>query len=271
MIRAAIPARLAALAAAVLAATAAPPLAAAAAAVCDPGLVGSESSPMAYQARGNRCEGIYKLEVNSELLRLVAITETFEPLDGEKPRDVSIEWSPPSELAAQELRIRAISLDHRSYYRMDSAPPAAAKLFAWPAEIPGRLGLDQESLGVRGFLAHPRPPEKDFAEIYLPLRLWQEERPPRRRSCEIAFVPEVKLKEAFVSVVPVDLDGRPRGAPLLDKQPLEYGYYPAKAPVFFEVSEFAGDGYYRIDLMALDSIGGSMSHRFLLYHEDPKP
>lgn len=237
---------------------------------CDSGLVGSESSPMAYQMRGNRCEGIYKLEVNSELLRLVGVTESFTPIDGDAPQEVSIEWSPPPELSSQELRLRAISLDHRSYYRMDTAVPAAAHLFAWPAEIPGRLGLDQDSLGVRAFLQHPQPPDKDFAEIFLPLRLWQEKRPARRRSVEVAFVPEVKLKEAFLSVLPVDLAGKPRGAALVDKRPLEYGYYPAKTPLYFEIAEFDGSGFYRIDLMALDSIGGSMSYRFLLYYEESR-
>lgn len=246
-------------------------LALAAEEICDSGLVGSESSPLAYQLRGDRCEGIFKLEVNSELLRLVSITEIFEPIDGELPQDLQIEWSPPPELAAAKLRLRATSLEHRSFYRMDAAAVAAAKHFAWPAEIPGRLGLDQESLGIRGWIAHPRPPDQDFAEIYLPLRLWQQEKPPRRSSCEVAFVPEVKLKEAFVSLTPVELDGRQRGAPLLRNKPLEYGYYPAKTPVYFEISEFAGDGFYRVDLMALDSIGGSMSYRFLLYHEGKMP
>ncbi len=244
---------------------------AAASDVCDPGLRGNDASPMAYQMRGDRCEGIYKLEVNSTLLKIASIVERFEAFDSNLPENLKVEWSLPRGLAAEGARLRAMGLAQRSYYRMDTALPAKGTTFEWPLEILDRAELTKEDLGVYAWVPHPQPPDKDFTEIYLPLRIYQESRPPRRKMLEIAFLPEVKLKEAYVSVALVDAKAKRLAAPMMDKKPLEYGYYPAKTPVFFEISDLAATGYYQVDLLALDTIGGSMSYRFLLYFEEPRP
>lgn len=235
---------------------------------CDPGLHGNETSPMAYQMRGDRCEGIFKLEVNSTLLRIVSIVERFETFDTHLPENLKVEWGLPPALGSEPVRLRAIGLAQRSFYRMDTAVRTGNMTFEWPLEILDRVELTKEDLGIYAWVAHPHPPDKDFREIYLPLRIYQEARPPHRKALEVGFIPEVKLKEAYVSVVAVDASAKRLADPLIDKKPLEYGYYPAKTPVFFETPDLVKSGYYQVDLLALDTIGGSMTFRFLVYYQE---
>lgn len=233
--------------------------------LCDPGLLGSEESPMAYQLRGNRCEGIYKLEVNSDLLRLVSLVEVFEAFDPESPNDLEIDWKGPGGIAGR-LRILATSTAPRSYYRMDTVVEVSAGTFRWPTEILARTGLAREDLGVLGSIAHPRPPDPDFERIYLPLRIRQRLPVVATGIHAVALLPQVKLNEVYVSVVPIDLEVKSTGPPLLEKKPLEYGYYPAKAPVHFELPKLSHEGYYRVDLLAIDSTDRPMTYRFVLHH-----
>lgn len=241
---------------------------------CDPGLLGSEQSGLAYRQREGRCEGIYKLEVNSEQIRLVSVIEGSESFDSSKS-ELNFAWSAPPELRAAPVALRASSLRPRTYYRMDAALPAAAGNFAWPLDIFERVGLGGGELGARATTAHPRPPHPDFEQVFLPLRLWQEAPAPRRPGVLVGFVPEVKLEEVFVTVIAVDLDGHPREAPLVESRPLDFGYYPAKTPVLFEIpgfetAGFGRTGYYQVDLMIEAAAGGAMSYRFVLYHEEGK-
>lgn len=232
---------------------------------CDPGLLGSEASPMAYQLRGNRCEGIYKLEVNSDQLRLVSLVEHFEAFDSESPDDLLIEWKEPGGIAGR-LRILATSTLPRSYYRMDTAVEIGAGTFRWPTEILARTQLTREDLGLLGSVAHPQPPDPDFERIYLPLRVKQRQPAEATGIYAVALLPQVKLNEVYVTVLPVDLGVKNAGPPLLEKKPLEYGYYPAKAPVYFELPKLGDPGYYRVDLLAVDSTDRPMTYRFVLHH-----
>jgi hypothetical protein len=242
--------------------------AAAIAEICDPGLLGSDRSPIAYQLQGDRCEGIFKLEVNSELVRLVSLVESFEEFDTSQPENLAVEWSPPPLPGA--LRMRSAGLEERSFYRMDTEIAAGRRSYSWPLDILDRLDLTREKVGVLGWIAHTQSPDPDFDKVYLPLRLWQKTPAPRRGVYEVVFIPEVKLKEVFLTIVPAGLDARPAGRPLAENRPLEYGYYPAKTPVVFELEGLAASGYYQVGLTMLDTVGGSLTYRFLLFHEAPK-
>lgn len=240
--------------------------------ICDPGLLGSDRSPLAYQSRGDRCEGIYKLEVNSERIQLAGVVAVSSGFDSAAASDLELAWpAPPPELAGLEVRLEVRSLEPRFFYRMDAT--VSGGYFHWPLEILSHLNLTEDQLGFRAFLVHPRPPDPDFERIYLPLRIGQGSLPPRRAACRVRVVPEVRLEEVYVSVTPADLAGRSTGRPVLDRRPLELGYYPAQEPFDFELpGSFGvaglGPGLYRVDLLLAATSGGAMSYRFLFFEED---
>lgn len=232
---------------------------------CDRALVGNTGSELAYKMRGDRCEGIFKLEVNSEQIHLVGLFESFEPWD---PADTSlgIEWTLPA-VAAEVLHLRVRGLPQRSAYQMDTRVERHRERYEWPLEIVERLGLRKEEIGVLGWLALDGWAEK----IYIPLRLSGSLRPARRRGVyTLLFIPEQKLQEVYVSVAEVNPDGG-RADILYEGRPLEYGYYPAKTPIDVEISGLPHSGVYEVTLKAVSPYLPPMTYSLHFYHERSAP
>ena len=61
--------------------------------VCDPGLTHESEDPRAYRQRVDRCEGLYRLKVNSDKLRLRSWTLDYEPYDPARPLEFG--WVAP--------------------------------------------------------------------------------------------------------------------------------------------------------------------------------
>lgn len=239
-----------------------------AARLCDAGLGGNEDSAIAYQLRGDRCEGIYKLEVNSTQLRLSSVIESFEAFDTSRPEDLTVQWSRPAAFAAEDVRLRAESLRPRTFYRMDTMVAGSRESFSWKLDILDRLGYSREDLGVLGWVRNPEADSDGRRDIYLPLRIRQNGAPARTATYEVAFIPEDRLEEVYLTVAPVSTRGEALGPRLYDSQALEYGYYPAKTPTFFEISGFTETGFYEVEIKASFSGGDSGTTGFLLYHEE---
>ena len=236
--------------------------------LCDAGLEGNEESAIAYQLRGDRCEGIYKLQVNSTQLRLSSVIESFEPFDTSKPEDLTVQWSLPAPFTTTDVRLRAVSLRPRTFYRMDTVVPGSQGSFTWELGIVDRLGYSREDLGVLGWIRNPETDDDDRRDIYLPLRLRQSQAPARTGTYEVAFIPEVRLEEVYLTVAPISARGDALGPRLYDAQALGYGYYPAKTPTFFEISGFTQTGFYEVEIKASFYGGDSGTMSFLLYHEE---
>lgn len=236
--------------------------------LCDAGLGGNQDSAIAYQLRGDRCEGIYKLEVNSTQLRLSSVVESFEPFDASKPEDLTVQWSAPADLEAADVRLRAESLRPRTFYRMDTVVPGSQGAFSWKLDIVDRLGYSREDLGVLGWIRNPETDDDDRRQIYLPLRIRQGAATPRTGTYEVAFIPEVRLEEVYFAVTPVNAKGEGLGPRLYDTQELGYGYYPSKTPTSFEITGFTQSGFYEVEIKAVFFGGDSGTTSFLLYHEE---
>ncbi len=218
-----------------------------------------------------------KLKVNSKQVELVGLFESFAPFDSSLATNLVAAWPElPPALAGRKVRIQASSLEARSYYRMDTRVPGAAN-FEWDLERLDRLQLGADQLGVRAYVPHPQHLDPDFERIYLPLRIGQGQTPPRGGCCTVKLVPEVRLQEIYVSLAAADLEGQPLGPEIVDQQPLEFGDYQARSPVEFALPEIFGRpgltqaGFYRVDLLLQDTVGGSLSYRFLFYHDGTQP
>jgi hypothetical protein len=131
---------------------------------CDPLILqhALEDTRLGYHAYSNRCEGFYRATVSSQAFTVVGLT--IGPLRYEIDPGEVLEIALPHHRRA--VRIRALPIPDKTYYRMDAALGAAKKL-RWPIrdvilKRPYELTCDQMGvLAIDG--------DKD-GDIYLPVR-----------------------------------------------------------------------------------------------------
>lgn len=71
--------------------------------------------PLGYKLRTDCCEGKYVQDVDSTILRMVSLTESFEDYDLNSNRELTVEWAVPK---AQRVNLRAQRLQPPFYYRI---------------------------------------------------------------------------------------------------------------------------------------------------------
>jgi hypothetical protein len=213
--------------------------------LCDPGLESSSKDPQAYRQREDRCEGLYRLKVNSDKLRLRSWTVLYEPYDPRRPLEIG--WRlPPG--AAGPVRLRATALSPQTYYRMDTRVDESGPPWIWTTTFLERLDLERPDLGLLGWIPVPdvgaagRP-------LYLPLVVHQGPPTQALDTYRVVVVPGERLAEIEWSIAPVGPDGHP-GAPLDDPVPLQYGIYPSRRPIEIAVPAPDEPGIYVLNLTA---------------------
>ena len=120
-----------------------------------------------YRWRQNRCEGFYRSNVSSGDLELVSLL--VGRLSGETTRDSQLEIVAPAvpRSLSGPIRIRAVAIPPRTYYRMDATANAGGRLL-WPlGEVLGPAQLSMERVGVFGWV--DASPER----VFVPLRVVQ--------------------------------------------------------------------------------------------------
>jgi len=126
-----------------------------------------------YRWRQNRCEGFYRSNVSSGDLELVSL------LVGRLPAETTPKS--PLEIAAPALqgsltgpvKVRAVAIPPRTYYRMDATVTPGGRL-SWPAgEVLGPAQLSIDRLGVFGWI--DASPER----VFVPLRVGPGGQPAR--------------------------------------------------------------------------------------------
>lgn len=226
--------------------------AAAQAAPCDPSLAPTASDPWGYRVRGDRCEGIYAQPVAGTPLIVASFTERFDPFDADATSSLTLYW--PAN-GSGEVRLRAIALRRRFYYRMDAVQPAAGGSWEWPADLLAALDLTRPELGVAAWTRKTAgAAERD---VYLPLRIGARTED-ESDGYALVVMPQVELSEVYVSVSLMDSDGR-AVTWLRDEEPLGYGYYPADRPIEIPLARPGEPGLYRVQIGARMRAGGSIA------------
>lgn len=102
---------------------------------------------LGYGARGARCEGLYESPVSAVNLELVSLLRGKLRFDPRRHKSLKV-ISPDDAGAAQPIRVRAVALPIKTYYRMDGVL-AADRTMVWPLhEVLARTGLTAAQLGV---------------------------------------------------------------------------------------------------------------------------
>lgn len=131
--------------------------------ICDPELKPTGLYP--YALRGDRCEGLYEVELSyNDELPVAGFTVPGREIEYRDPRRIHVRWHGQS----GDVRLRAESLRWRTYYRMDTTRPASGRLFTWPTVILGALEFSRSEIAVLAWLEEGLPPSR---RVHLPVVL----------------------------------------------------------------------------------------------------
>lgn len=119
---------------------------------CQRDALNTEVGSAAYAFRdGNRCEGMYRLQLSGGSNRLVlhSLTSGRSTASLADQPDLHVSWPPLP--AGIRLRISVVPLGSPLLYRMDTEADGTAGLFHWPATIVRGLFSTYRNLGVIAF------------------------------------------------------------------------------------------------------------------------
>ncbi len=229
---------------------------------CDPGLRLPEgNSPNAYVQRTGRCEGIYAKEIAAVNLSVASFSMHLDRLDPKGTHAVRLDWSSPTH---NPVRLRAVSLRPRFFYRMDALRPSGTTSWMWPTDLLNALDLDKSSLGIT---ATTTVTLNDVDRVvYLPIHVSTPAPGPASGPYQILLHSDVELSEVYVSIAELSKEGKPVKTLWRDK-PLQYGIYPAERgiPIWIGASELLAKTIYQVDIGATLRTGGSANARLWLY------
>lgn len=224
---------------------------------CDPRLQQAGSDPNGYRLRGDRCEGIYIKQVagTTVVASLIEYVENFNPAASPSLR---VEWTAPGNAS---VRLRAYSLRHRLFYQMDTLRPAGSSSYIWPTNLLASLKLTKGELGIVALTSYQVG--KANHEIYLPVRITQQGAVRNSNSYQLLLVPGADLDQVFISLAPVNKDGR-LGASLKDWT-LGDGYYAAGRAITVTTPPVKGQGLYSLKIGSTFKSGGSSTKELWFY------
>lgn len=236
-----------------------------AASYCDPALEQKSDSPMAYRMRGDRCEGSYAQKVSSVSLEVRSFVESFGSFDPAKDSELVLTWKAPSGVdGTGNVRLRALSFKPRTYFRMDTAQPAAKGSYRWPTEILAGERLGRDDLGILAWTELPGPAGRN-REVYLPLRAGAKAAAAADQGYDVTLVPSARLREVRVTLSRIDSRGTVLNT-LRRNEELNYGYYPPDKPTVFATGKLGASGFYRLQVTAAPASGLPVDCEIDFYH-----
>jgi hypothetical protein len=226
---------------------------------CDASLVQPAINPYGYHLRGDRCEGIYVQQVSGAPLAVVSWTRSFTDYDLASRQPLKVRWEmAPSTVP---IRLRAQGLRRRQYYRMDAVESPGSNSFTWPTDIVSALGISRPDVGIVALTEADI--EGNQKEIYLPLRVSQDNRFAPGGSYSLTLLPGIEMKEVYLTLT------GPSGAKpskIKDGEAVGYGYYPAERPIEIAIPGLQSRGFYHLEIGATLRTGGVAAIDFWFYH-----
>lgn len=227
---------------------------------CDTNLMRLAAPVNGYQARGDRCEGVYARQVAGTTLFLSSFTQTFEKYDLTADDPLIIRWGTRADSG---LQLRAETIKAGRYYRMDTRSAPRDTMYRWPSRILTSERLARSDLGVLGWTRVTVAGQSRVA--YVPLAVTQKGAPNPCGPLELAFSTETRLSEVMVSLSQIDSTGAETRVIQKD-QALGRGFYPAGSPVIVSLkrADLSQAGLYSLKVAAALSPRGNYSHEYLL-------
>jgi hypothetical protein len=141
-----------------------------------------------YIWRGDRCEGLYLSPVAAGDLELVSLLQGKLHFDLQPQIRLQVSAPPIADIVQGPIRIRAVALPLKTYYRMDTFL-LPGRQFEWPVDtvlLPN--GLSATHIGVFGWI--DTEPEK----IFVPLQVVQHGQPQSQGSMELVVRSSIDIE-----------------------------------------------------------------------------
>ena len=229
---------------------------------CDSALTKLATAVNGYRQRGDRCEGLYAQQVSGTTVFLASLTEAFEDYDLQSTDSLTVRWSLPPKSTAG-LQLRAETLKHGRYYRMDTVRSLEAGAYRWPSGLLRAERIPRRELGVIGWTQVTIGDVP--SDVYVPLQIRQQHAASACGTYDVVLWPGEQLTEVYVSLAPVRADGR-LGA-FVRQDSLNYGFYPAESPIKFQIKQrrIGPPGLYYLKIGARLGSGGTSTKEYRLY------
>ena len=221
--------------------------------VCDPVLKTDPADPLAYRLREDRCEGLFVQQVSGSI-RVASLHFAPRTFSLGVGQSVRLSWSFSLD---RPNRLRAVSLKPKVYYRMDTLRPAESTSYGWPTDLLEQLGVSDNEIGLVSW--QDTEIAGSETRLYSPVSVEGSS-----EALEIVLLPDLALEEVYLSLAPIDDNGR-AGEYLLSDMPLEYNVYPEGRPVTVQLPSLEKPGVYRLEIGTLFRTGGSSSQDVLFY------
>jgi hypothetical protein len=228
---------------------------------CDPLVDVQNTGPGTYKERGDRCEGEYEQKVSGGTgLRIASLTDAYPDFKFAPGDKLHLAWTADGN---EMVRLRAISLRFRHYYRMDSARPAGSSSWVWPAEVLEQHAMASREIGLTGVTRHAfSDGERD---VYVPVRVAKNGAPPSDKPYVLVVAPAATLQQVFMTVTPLKGDGT-RADPIVEDKDLQQGPYPGQRGIRVALPPLTQPGYYSVELAGVTDAGKPVSVGLTLYH-----
>jgi len=228
--------------------------------LCDPGLPQIVGDSNGYRVRGDRCEGIYIQEVQGSTIKVVSLTESVEDFNHSTNKKLLVTWVAPSRT---NVRLRAYSLRHKLYYRMDSLRPAGTSSYSWPPDLLAAFNLKRQEVGLVAWVS--QPVDNKNRDVYLPVNLTQQTGASKLDHYDLVLMPGVELTELFITLAPLKPDGTPASY-IKQNESLGRGYYPADRKITIPLQKPKVSGIYYVEVGGTKKVGGSATIQLWFYH-----
>jgi hypothetical protein len=149
---------------------------------------------------------------------------------------------------------------------MDAIRQKGTASFRWPAGLLYALQIQRGNLGVVAWVPSEASPIR--RDLYLPVRVGQEETLMPRGNLEVAVLSSLELSEVYISLAAVNKDGG-TGPMIRDGEALRYGYYPPDRSIVFFISTPRTAGMFYLEIAGSLKSGGSVTLPVWFYNSGP--
>ena len=233
---------------------------------CDPNLAQDRSRSAGYQDRADRCEGIYKRDVSSFGIQLVALLGTSS-LDDlcTGGQSVFLRWPLPRlPVAGTSIEVQIESLRPRLFYRVDARRPIGAKSFAWPPDPRCHNEARLRAAEVAALVKTAVTRAGKSLDVLLPASLTTDSAASTRPPVRAVLMPGRRVQEVYVTLW--NLAGESPKVKL-NERPLHARPYSPGIPIVVTLSpaDLQDSGLYRLRLSVEFESGDreTLDHHFV--------
>ena len=118
-----------------------------------------------WREQGQRCEGLYESTVSAINLEVVSVLKGKLGADFQRSKKVHLFAPDLASLGSESVRVRAVALPLKTYFRMDAVMPASGDL-VWPLDdVVERAKLPVGKIGIFGWVG------SEAEKIFVPLEI----------------------------------------------------------------------------------------------------